>query len=115
MPGAVRRRERSLMTSNGASHDSYCGAPGAVHARSKRGASRFCAERHVDDPDAFIERATEAGATPIVDRIRAHHAPWGKHRQGGFYQPVGHPLLSRRRTPLVILTLLGFEPPHHQT
>jgi PhnB protein len=46
-------------------------------------------EVFVDDPDSFLERALEAGATagaPIED----HHAPWGTHRQGGFKDPFGH-------------------------
>jgi PhnB protein len=62
-------------------------------------------EVFVDDPDAFIEQATEAGATAIVDGIRDHQAPWGKHRQGGFYDPFGHLWLVGDRSPLGSLPL----------
>jgi PhnB protein len=46
-------------------------------------------EVFVDDPDAFIERATRAGATP-GSPVTAHEMPWGTHRQGGFTDPFGH-------------------------
>ena len=42
-------------------------------------------ELFVDDPDAVIARAVEAGA-----EIRDHAVPWGTHRQGGFTDPFGH-------------------------
>ena len=46
-------------------------------------------EVFVDDPDAFIEDAVAAGATP-GSSITEHQMPWGPHRQGGFYDPFGH-------------------------
>ena len=53
-------------------------------------------EVFADDPDAFIERALQAGAASIPDGIRDHEAPWGTHRQGGFFDPFGHLWLGRR-------------------
>jgi PhnB protein len=46
-------------------------------------------EVFVDDPDAFLERAVAAGATP-GSPIEDHEMPWGTHRQGGFVDPFGH-------------------------
>jgi len=57
-------------------------------------------EVFVDDPDSFISRAVEAGADGSVDRIRDHEAPWGTHRQGGFYDPFGHLWLVGDTSPL---------------
>jgi PhnB protein len=56
-------------------------------------------EVFVDDPDAFIERAVQAGASGH-DPVRDHQAPWGKHRQGGFFDPFGHLWLVGDRSPL---------------
>ena len=42
-----------------------------------------------EDPDAFIERARQAGAQD-ADPPRDHQTPWGTHRQGGFTDPFGH-------------------------
>ena len=53
-----------------------------------------------DDPDAFINRAVEAGANGSVDPIRNHAVPWGIHRQGGFLDPFGHMWLVGDRSPL---------------
>lgn len=53
-----------------------------------------------DDPDAFIERAINAGANGKTDRIKDHEAIWGKHRQGGFVDPFGHIWLVGDRSPL---------------
>ena len=56
-------------------------------------------ELFVDDPDAFVERALAAGATPgspVVD----HKTPWGTHRQGGFRDPFGHNWSVGDRSPL---------------
>ena len=53
------------------------------------GVTSVSIELFVDDPDAFVERAVAAGATPgaaVVD----HEMPWGTHRQGGFHDPFGH-------------------------
>ena len=55
----------------------------------------FCA-----DPDAFIKRALEAGATGSLDDLRNHRMPWGIHRQGGFVDPFGHIWLVGDHSPL---------------
>lgn len=55
----------------------------------------FCA-----DPDAFIKRALEAGATGSLDDLRNHQMPWGTHRQGGFVDPFGHIWLVGDHSPL---------------
>jgi uncharacterized glyoxalase superfamily protein PhnB len=57
-------------------------------------------EVFAEDPDAFIERAVNAGATVIVDGVQDHHVPWGVHRQGGFTDPFGHVWLVGDRSPL---------------
>ncbi len=57
-------------------------------------------EVFVDDPDAFVRRAIEAGANGSRDAVRDHHAPWGKHRQGGFYDLFGHLWLVGDKSPL---------------
>jgi PhnB protein len=54
----------------------------------------------VDDPDAFVRRAVEAGADGSADGIRDHEVPWGVHRQGGFRDPFGHVWLVGDRSPL---------------
>jgi PhnB protein len=53
-----------------------------------------------DDPDAFIARALQAGATGRLDHVRDHQMPWGIHRQGGFTDPFGHIWLVGDRSPL---------------
>ena len=57
-------------------------------------------EVFVDDPDAFVRRAVEAGADGSTDEVRDHKAPWGPHRQGGFRDPFGHVWLVGDRSPL---------------
>ena len=57
-------------------------------------------EVFVDDPDSFVGRAVEAGADGSIDPVRAHAAPWGTHRQGGFLDPFGHLWLVGDRSPL---------------
>jgi len=57
-------------------------------------------EVFVDDPDAFVRRAIEAGADGSADEVRDHEAPWGMHRQGGFRDPFGHIWLVGDRSPL---------------
>ena len=57
-------------------------------------------EVFVDDPDTFVERAIAAGANGSLDRVRDHQMPWGKHRQGGFYDPFGHLWLVGDKSPL---------------
>jgi PhnB protein len=56
-------------------------------------------EVFVDDPDTVIGGAAEAGAD-YHDPIRDHSAPWGTHRQGGFYDPYGHRWLVGDKSPL---------------
>lgn len=46
-------------------------------------------ELFVDDPDALVTRAVDAGATPI-DPMETYDMPWGRHRQGTFLDPFGH-------------------------
>lgn len=55
-------------------------------------------ELFVDEPDAVIARAVEAGATG--GDLKNHVAPWGTHRQGGFTDPFGHVWLVGDKSPL---------------
>jgi PhnB protein len=57
-------------------------------------------EVFVDDPGSFVARAVAAGADGGADPVRDHEAPWGTHRQGGFYDPFGHLWLVGDRSPL---------------
>ena len=57
-------------------------------------------EVFVDDPDAVVKRAVEAGANGSLDPVREHQMPWGTHRQGGFFDPFGHLWLVGDRSPL---------------
>jgi PhnB protein len=57
-------------------------------------------EVFVDDPDAFVRRAVEAGADGSMDEVRDHQTPWGVHRQGGFRDPCGHTWLVGDKSPL---------------
>lgn len=57
-------------------------------------------EVFVDDPDAFIARAVDAGADGSRDPIRDHQMPWGPHRQGSFVDPYGHLWLVGDHSPL---------------
>jgi PhnB protein len=57
-------------------------------------------EVFVDDPDAFVKRAVEAGGKGGHDPVRDHEMPWGTHRQGGFFDPFGHLWLVGDRSPL---------------
>jgi PhnB protein len=57
-------------------------------------------EVFVDDPDTFVNRAISAGAMGGQDPVRDHAAPWGTHRQGGFFDPYGHLWLVGDTTPL---------------
>ena len=56
-------------------------------------------EVFVDDPDAVAAGAAEAGAN-YHDPVRDHSAPWGTHRQGGFFDPYGHLWLVGDKSPL---------------
>jgi PhnB protein len=57
-------------------------------------------EVFIEDPDAFVRRAIDAGADGSADEVRDHDVPWGVHRQGGFRDPFGHVWLVGDRTPL---------------
>src|SRR4051794_7774141 len=57
-------------------------------------------EVFVDDPDTFVERAVAAGANSDRGGVRDYVMPWGKHRQGGFFDPFGHLWLVGDRSPL---------------
>ncbi len=57
-------------------------------------------EVFVDDPDAFIARAIDAGAD-VADAVTDHQMPWGCHRQGGFVDPYGHRWLVGDVSPLL--------------
>jgi PhnB protein len=57
-------------------------------------------EVFVDDPDAFVARAVEAGADGGDHSVRDHEMPWGPHRQGGFVDPFGHLWFVGDRSPL---------------
>ena len=63
------------------------------------GAPSARVEVFCDDPDAFIARALEAGATGRSP-IRNHRMPWGTHRQGSFIDPFGHLWLVGDCSPL---------------
>ena len=67
---------------------------------AKLGITSTRVEVFCDDPDTFIARAVEAGATGDFDPIKNHHMPWGTHRQGGFKDPFGHIWLVGDRSPL---------------
>jgi len=69
-------------------------SPGAVGTTTVR------IEVFVDDPDGFVRRAVQAGADGDRDQVRDHEAPWGTHRQGGFFDPYGHLWLVGDRSPL---------------
>jgi PhnB protein len=65
----------------------------------RAGVTSVRVELFVDEPDALVERAVAAGATPgsaVVD----HETPWGTHRQGGFHDPFGHNWSVGDRSPL---------------
>jgi PhnB protein len=56
-------------------------------------------EIFVDDPDAIMNRAVAAGATPRSELVD-HQVPWGNHRQGGFSDPFGHQWSVGDKSPL---------------
>jgi len=82
------------------------GAPFFLHEPVKNGfdspnaigATTVRVELFVDDLDAVIARAVEAGAAGAA--IRNHVVPWGTHRQGGFTDPFGHIWLVGDKSPL---------------
>ncbi len=55
-------------------------------------------ELFVDNPDAVIKRAVDAGA--IGEEVRDYKVSWGIHRQGGFVDPFGHHWLVGDKSPL---------------
>jgi PhnB protein len=67
---------------------------------TEAGTTTVRVEVFVDDPDSFVAGAVEAGADGSVDPVRDHEAPWGTHRQGGFYDPFGHLWLVGDKSPL---------------
>ena len=67
---------------------------------AKLGITSTRVEVFCDDPDAFIARALEAGATGSLDDLRDHQVPWGIHRQGGFVDPFGHIWFVGDRSPV---------------
>ncbi len=79
-------------------HEVNLGNP-AETSPDRAGATSVRIEVFVDDPDGFVARAIDAGATPgsaVVD----HKLPWGTHRQGGFRDPFGHNWSIGDRSPL---------------
>jgi uncharacterized glyoxalase superfamily protein PhnB len=64
------------------------------------GATTVRVEVFCDNPDAFVARALNAGATGSLDTMQDHQRPWGIHRQGGFTDPFGHIWLVGDRSPL---------------
>jgi uncharacterized glyoxalase superfamily protein PhnB len=56
-------------------------------------------ELFVDDPDAVLERALAAGATPGSPIVEHQHS-FGPHRQGGFHDPFGHNWSVGDKSPL---------------
>lgn len=68
---------------------------GSVVGLEVEGAPIFLAEPESNGWDSPADIGTttvrvEAGANGSADRVRDHEAPWGTHRQGGFYDPFGH-------------------------
>jgi PhnB protein len=66
---------------------------------SKLGITSTRVEVFCDNPDSFVARALEAGATGELDDIQDHRAPWGIHRQGHFTDPFGHLWLVGDKSP----------------
>ncbi len=56
-------------------------------------------EVFVDDPDGFLRRAVEAGAS-LGSEIVEHQVQWGPHRQGSFRDPFGHNWSVGDKSPL---------------
>jgi PhnB protein len=68
---------------------------------SEIGTTTVRVEVFCDDPDAFVARAVSEGATGHDrDPVRYHETPWGRHRQGSFFDPFGHKWLVGDRSPL---------------
>lgn len=80
----------------------FLGEPGKNGWSSPQeiGTTTLRVEVFCDDPDTFIQRALEAGATGSLDNLRDHQVPWGTHRQGGFVDPFGHIWFVGDRSPL---------------
>ncbi|HEY2770831.1 MAG TPA: VOC family protein [Solirubrobacteraceae bacterium] len=56
-------------------------------------------ELFVEDPDAVLRRAADAGAT-VTAEMTSQPRPWGVHRQGSFRDPYGHRWSVGDRSPL---------------
>lgn len=69
-------------------------SPGEIGTTTVR-VEVFC-----DDPDGFVARALDAGATGSLATMENHQRPWGVHRQGGFTDPFGHIWLVGDKSPL---------------
>jgi uncharacterized glyoxalase superfamily protein PhnB len=67
---------------------------------TKLGITSTRVEVFCDDPDTFIARALDAGATGSLDDLRDHQTLWGVHRQGSFLDPFGHIWFVGDRSPL---------------
>ncbi len=68
-------------------------------APERAGVTSTRIELFADDPDAVLARAVSAGARP-GSAVRYRETPWGKHRQGSFYDPFGHNWSVGDRSPL---------------
>ncbi|HEV2473116.1 MAG TPA: VOC family protein [Chthonomonadales bacterium] len=66
----------------------------------KLGMASARVEVFCDDPDSFIRRALDAGASGSLDTLENHQHFGGVHRQGGFTDPFGHIWLVGDRSPL---------------
>jgi PhnB protein len=71
----------------------------AERSPAQIGATSTRIELFVDDPDAVLERAIAAGASPGSE-IEDHLMSWGIHRQGGFRDPFGHNWSVGDKSPL---------------
>jgi PhnB protein len=79
----------------------FCGQPAknGWETPSELGITSCRVEVFCDDPDAFVARALECGATGSWE-VRDDDMPWGTHRQGGFTDPFGHIWFVGDRSPL---------------
>jgi uncharacterized glyoxalase superfamily protein PhnB len=60
-------------------------------------------ELFVEDPDAVLRRALDAGAT-VTSEMKTEGRPWGSHRQGSFRDPFGHRWSVGDRSPLIAVS-----------
>ena len=83
----------------------FLGEPGnnGWESPTKLGITTTRVEIFCDDPDRFVARALEAGATQRHNgnsTVQDHQMPWGVHRQGAFIDPFGHIWFVGDRSPL---------------